>query len=269
MNQRSLFTLALFVMITGTGLHAQAPPSLRIGFGLMGNVYRGDMTTDAGSVLRAEPGATLTVDVDKQRPLRLQFSAGFGGFTEQFDGPLPSTPEGVTLNPFVRTTFFHADVRLQYRFFRHSQIRPYLAAGLGMFSFQPRDAAGNFLGENIFSRLPEEEYLTLIGSMPLSGGLEWSLSPRLAMAVEYTYRMTGSDYLDNVGLLGHAAGNDQLHQLQYKVMFSLGQPSAAPAVPVTSPPTLLIESEPPVVKVAPEYEYWRSPTGLVYRRRIK
>lgn len=225
-----LFCTALIFLFTTPVLGQDAPPPLRIGLGFTGNAYRGDLTSETGSIWRAEPGANFSVDLDNQKPLRIQLNLGFGGFTEQADGPLPPAPEGIVPNEFVRTTFFYTDLRLQYRFFLHAPIQPYLSIGAGLFSFQPRDAAGNFLGENIFSRLPEEEYLSLIGSLPLSAGLEYKLNRSISLGLEYTYRMTGSDYLDNIGLLGTDAGNDQLHGLQVKLFMTLGQRIQPPSV---------------------------------------
>lgn len=261
-----LFYTCLFLLLCLTAAGQDMPPPLRIGMGFTGNAYRGDLTSETGSIWRAEPGANFTVDLDNDKPLRIQLNLGFAGFTEQADGPLPMAPEGVAPNQFVRTTFFYTDLRVQYRFLLNAPIQPYFSIGAGLFSFQPRDAAGNFLGENIFSRLPGEEYLTLIGSLPLSVGLEYKLNRSIGLGLEYTYRMTGSDYLDNIGQLGTASGNDQLHGLQLKLFMTLGQRIQPPSiedfqgvVPDTSATELpTVPSDVPV--------YYRHKDGKLKRR---
>lgn len=261
-----LFFTSLLFLFTTPVLGQDTPPPLRIGLGFTGNAYRGDLTSETGSIWRAEPGANFSVDLDNQKPLRVQLNLGFGGFTEQADGPLPVAPEGIIPNEFVRTTFFYTDLRLQYRFLLHAPIQPYLSVGAGLFSFQPRDAAGNFLGENIFSRLAEEEYLTLIGSIPISAGLEYKLNRSIGLGLEYTYRMTGSDYLDNIGLLGSDPGNDQLHGLQVKLFLTLGQRITAPRIEEFKAPTPDVSAPEPPQIPADVPVYYRHKDGKLKRR---
>lgn len=251
----------LLLLMPMMGQAQDAPPPLRIGLGFTGNSYRGDLTAEAGSIWRAESGANFSVDLDHKKPFRVQLNLGFGGFTEQADSPLPTSPEGIIPNEFVRTTFFYTDLRFQYRFLLNAPIQPYLSVGGGLFSFQPRDASGNFLGENIFSRLPEEEYLTLIGSLPLSAGMEFKLHRNLGLGLEYTYRMTGSDYLDNISLLGAVDGNDQLHSLQLKLFLTLGERAA----PAFDKPAVIL---PPTVEAQPEVPvYYRHKDGKLRKRQ--
>ncbi len=260
-------SLSLYVMLLlGAGaMQAQEAPPLRFGLGYTGNAYRGDLTAESGSLWRAEPGANLSVDANRGKKLGVQLNLGFGGFTEQADEPLSVAPDDIQPNAFVRTSFTYTDIRLQYRLFPDHIWTPYLSAGAGLFSFQPRDAEGNFLGENLFSRLPEEEYLTLIASVPLSAGLEWKLNRSLALGAEYTFRYTGSDYLDNIGKLGPAAGPDQLHALQLKMLLSVGQrppapePGAFEPAPVQSVEEVAPQPLPPV--------YYRHKDGQLRRRQ--
>lgn len=259
--------LTLSCMFLGVLLPPQASAQedgapLRIGLGYTGTAYRGDLTTESTALWRAEPGANFSVDLNNQKRIRPQLNIGFGRFTEQADEPLPVPPEGITPNEFVRTSFFYADLRFQYRILLGKKVNPYVSAGAGLFSFQPRDAAGNFLGENIFSRLPEEEYLTLIGSFPLSVGAEIPINNSIGLGLEYTYRVTGSDYLDNISQLGTASGNDQLHTAQIKLFLTLGQK-------VQGPPAEAFEipAEPAVPEIQPEVEEPVEEVPVFYRHK--
>lgn len=263
---RFITLLCLLSGCPGPGtLSAQEAAPLRIGVGYTGTAYRGDLTTESAAMWRAEPGANFSVDLDNQKKIRPQLNIGFGRFTEQADEPLPAPPEGIALSEFVRTSFFYADLRVQYRILRGKKVNPYLSIGAGLFSFQPRDASGNFLGENIFSRLPGEEYLTLIGSCPLSAGIDLPINNNIGLVIEYTYRMTGSDYLDNISQLGPDPGNDQLHTAQIKLCMTLDQYTAQrPIAPIENPaaPELpALEAEPVEIPV-----FYRHKDGKIRRR---
>ena len=271
MSQAARFLALSCILLGGIfpiQMVAQEGAPLRIGLGYTGTAYRGDLTTEATALWRAEPGANFSVDLDNQKRIRPQLNIGFGRFTEQADEPLPIPPEGITPNEFVRTSFFYADLRFQYRILRGKKVNPYLSVGAGLFSFQPRDAAGNFLGENIFSRLPEEEYLTLIGSFPLSAGVEIPINQSIGLGLEYTFRVTGSDYLDNISLLGTAAGNDQIHSAQVKLFLTLGQQSKGPSAEAFEPPSIPAEPEiqPEIPQPVEVPVFYRHKDGKLRRR---
>ncbi|MEZ4772140.1 MAG: outer membrane beta-barrel protein [Bacteroidia bacterium] len=209
-----------------------ASPPLRLGLGFSGYSYLGDLVEQAPRVLRSYPGASLSLQFDGQKRIQMQMNAGFGSFTEQNDLVRTNPITEVIPNDFVQTSFFYTDLRLQVKLLRQSPVRPYLSMGAGLIFFNPRDASGNFLGENIYTRLDNENYSTIIAGFPATAGLEARMSKQLGISLEYTYRFTTSDYLDNIGKLGTKKGNDAIQAVQLSVLISLNPaPVPAPAHP--------------------------------------
>ncbi|MEZ4825898.1 MAG: hypothetical protein R3C61_06340 [Bacteroidia bacterium] len=215
---------------------------LKLGLGFAGYSYVGDLTEASPRVIRSYPGATLSLQFDKQKRVQTQILAGFGSFTEQNDliGKSPITE--ITPNNFVQTSFFFADFRFQARLMRHAPVTPFIGAGAGLVFFNPRDAEGNFLGENIFTRQDGENYSTIVSGLPLFAGLEARLGRQMGLSLEYIHRFTTSDYLDNIGNLGSRKGNDAIRSVQLSVLISLAppahstpQPPAAPSRPASAP----------------------------------
>lgn len=224
---------------------------LQVGIGLMGVSYVGDLTDAETAFQRIHPGANISVQFDGKAFIQPQFNVGFGEFREQSDFlKLSNTPE-VIPNTFVSTSFFYTDLRLRGRFMRKKAIQPVLGAGIGLIFFNPKDQNGNYLGENIFTRLSEEQYNTTVPSFVGTAGLTARINSTVSTAIEYSYRMVNSDYLDNIGLLGERNGNDKLHSLELIMRFTLRPPKASkqlPQVPEASPayPETIVEA--PVVE---------------------
>lgn len=202
-------TLAV-LLLTGLSLAAwgQQKP-LRLGLGLMGAAYQGDLTTNGDAFYRFYPGVNFSLQFANQKLISPQLHSGFGRFVSQ-DRDIAAV-EGLQPNTFVDTRFFFVEFRLKARFLREKAVHPYLAAGLGLFGYTPRDEDGSPLLDNLPTRQEGETYGTITAGFPLAVGLEWEMSHLLALKLEYAYRPTASDFLDNISALGPAAGNDKLH----------------------------------------------------------
>ena len=198
---------------------------LQIGLGMVGHSYIGDLTEKEVGLMRFYPGGNISLQFNGKKPLKFQLNAGYGQFTEQSDAGKQIEIDGVIPNNYVQTSFFYTELRLKFFFRNRKRIRPYLSAGAGMFSFQPEDELGNFLGENIFTRLPEEIYGSTVASFPLTAGVQGRLNKMLSLGLDYTWRLTTTDYLDNIGLLGSKKGNDAMHAIQASLYFTLEQRS--------------------------------------------
>ena len=90
---------------------------------------------------------------------------------------------------------------------------PYLFAGVGAFYFNPYtiDRFGNkiFLqplgteGQGL-ALYPERKYYKRVAlEVPLGGGIKWAVSKKLTLGLEFKYRHTNTDYIDDVSLLGY------------------------------------------------------------------
>jgi hypothetical protein len=207
------FIGTVFVLLLVTRLLGQSGPQspLRLGIGLQGTTYVGDLNSKGGAWERFSPGAALSLQFASQKLLSPQLNAGFGRFVAQ-DRDLESV-EGVMPNTFVQTPFFFVDLRLKARFLREAGIHPYLSVGVGMLGYTPKDQDANNLIDNFATRNEGETYGSMTASFPLSTGLEVQLHPILMVGLEYTYRPTTSDYLDNIGQVGLRDGKDKLQSL--------------------------------------------------------
>lgn len=268
-----LACVVLTAFLGSPSLLAQQGKRLRLGLGMSGIQYVGDLTEDALSLRRFEPVGSLSLQFDQQKRFWPQLNIGFGRMVEQADGLAFPDVQDVSPNRFVETSLFYTEFGLNVRIIRHGPVQPYLGAGVGLLFFQPKDQEGNFLAENIFTRQLDETYGSSTAYLPLTAGVVTRLGEHLSLGLSYTHKRTASDYLDNIGQLGGRAGNDHLHQIQFTVYLNLG-PDAAPAkgparlpeihpVRVTTPTTA--GSFPP--QAAPNWEAWEA-TALLLRKFV-
>ncbi|MEM1001009.1 MAG: hypothetical protein AAGN35_28400, partial [Bacteroidota bacterium] len=164
------------------------------------------------------PGVSISLQFASEKLISPQLNTGFGRFVAQ-DRDLPAV-EGVSPNRFVETPFFFVDFRLKARFLRETSFNPYASVGIGLLGFTPRDQDDNNLLDNISTRAEGETYGSLTAGFPLSLGAELQLSPLVGLGLEYTYRLTSSDYLDNIAQLGPRSGNDRLQSLLLSIYFT-------------------------------------------------
>lgn len=224
MKKLSFIVLVFFAFAFQLSAQVPAPKPLRLGIGLLASGYQGDLTTNSSVFERFSPGASLSLQFASEKLLSPQLNGGFGKFAAQ-DRDIAAV-DGIQPNTFVETGFFFVDLRLKARFLREAGIHPYLSAGIGMLGYTPRDADGNILLDNFATREDGETYGSISANFPLSAGLEIKLNPILHLGLEYTYRATTTDYLDNISALGTADGNDKLHSvlLSMYITFDPDQP---------------------------------------------
>ena len=204
-----LITLLLLVGLGKGDLFSQEQKPLRLGLGMFGTAYRGDLTIDGEALHRFYPGFNVSLQFASEKLITPQLNFGFGRFVAQNRNLEPVG--GISPNTFTDTRIFFVDFRLKARFLRTGYLHPYLATGIGLLGYTPKDAEGKTLLENFTSRQEGETYGTVTASFPLSLGIELDLHPLLTWGLEYSFRPTSSDYLDNISALGQRSGNDQLH----------------------------------------------------------
>lgn len=124
----------------------------------------------------------------------------------------------------VRTNIWETNLMVEFSPFRlnyesrmaNKRFQPYLLLGVAAFHFKPKaryfDPAGNDRGyvnlydlhiegdglpSDVFPDAPKKYSLWQI-AVPMGIGVKWDIGRRLALGVEYVYRYTFTDYLDNV-----------------------------------------------------------------------
>ncbi len=215
----ALLCLSLLPVLSYTQHKAERP--LKLGFGLSGFGYLGDFANGSQRLQRVYPGANLSIHMDGPSKLQLQLHLGFGKFSAQYEADTPPVNGGeATPNTFVETPFYYSDLRLRYRFLK-GKWQPYVAVGAGVLVFSPRDANGKPLKYIEQSRAEGEVYNTIIPELPATIGVEGRINSHLSAGIDYTFRYTPTDYLDNVGQLGARPGKDILHAITLILSFTL------------------------------------------------
>ncbi|MEZ4825897.1 MAG: outer membrane beta-barrel protein [Bacteroidia bacterium] len=218
------YILILFLLIPGSICLFAQPKTpgkpIQIGLGLTGIAYTGDLSSTSTQFQRVHPGGNFSLQRAGASLFDLQFNTGFGRFTEQTEAQT-----NTQANTFVETQFVYGDLRIRFRPLAGKKIHPYISAGAGVLVFSPRDQYGKFLIRNGGTRTDtEEKYNTAVPQLPLSGGVHMKINDLAAVSLDYTYRFTPTDYLDNISQLGKRRGFDALHALQLSVYFILSNP---------------------------------------------
>jgi hypothetical protein len=217
MRRNSLLVLLLLLCSVVFGQGAGQKP-LRVGIGMSGSTYVGDLNTNGEALYRFYPGMGFSLQFASPRRVSPQLNTGFGKFVAQNRDLEPVG--SVRPNTFVETRIFFVDFRLKARFMRERAFAPYVSAGIGLLGYTPRDQNGNNLLDNLSTRADGETYGSMTAGFPLSVGAELRMSPFVALGLEYTYRPTTSDYLDNIGLVGARDGKDKLQSLMLSFYFT-------------------------------------------------
>lgn len=233
----SRWTLLLFIFLSLTvQIRAQqaADSSSKtndwvLGLSMTATGYYGDLNYNEEGIFNSDffsfyPGFNLSFRSGAPRRLNLQLEFGYGKIVSQ-NPDLPATiidmGDGfpalkIQPNKYTETFMVHNNLGFRINLIRQPKaVKPYLGIGLGILAFFPQSETGIPLVRKVSTRLPSEDlYNTITVQLPLTAGVEFNLNERLGINFSYTYRMTGTDYIDNIGGLGAQEGNDQLHILQ-------------------------------------------------------
>jgi hypothetical protein len=210
--------------------------------GVTGTGYYGDLNAGEGGVFNASyfsvsPGLEVGLQPAQWGRIAPQIRVGFGRFQSQDpeaanNPPEPiDTPDGVIIpNSFADVTLPYIVIGLEGRLFPvERSFTPLFSAGLRIQSFSSRNEEGVPLAQLWTTRLPEERTLpSLAPSFDLGFGFQKRINDRLRLNLIYHHIIVGSDYLDNLGMLGRQEGNDKLHSLRLSMSFDLGETRAYP-----------------------------------------
>ncbi|MEL7530599.1 MAG: hypothetical protein AAFN10_04790 [Bacteroidota bacterium] len=196
--------------------------------------YYGDLNFSEQGIFQSsfvnfQPGLTATLRRDAARLILPSFHLGYGRFVAQNPDlqPVPYTiNERDTLimpNTYAETDIIHGEFILMINPIQgNAPFKPYLGVGLGGLAFYPKAQDGILLFRKFSTRAPEERsYGTLALTVPVTAGMYFNLNRKLSLHLGYVYRLTTTDYLDNIGLLGRQAGNDQLHSFKLGLDFRI------------------------------------------------
>lgn len=206
--------VALLLLLSGGSLLAQnALQRSEVGLSFGGMNYLGDLNDQSmlGRVNMAG-GVSLRYCYDSR------WSLALGGSYGHIEGGNPDVIRRRNLS--FRSSLIEGSLRAEFNFFPYglvvsSQRRstPYIFCGIGLFKFNPQamvvdPATGETEwydlqplgteGQGTAAYPERQKYQLIEVSMPFGFGYRWRLSPSMHLTVEYGWRKTWTDYLDDV-----------------------------------------------------------------------
>jgi hypothetical protein len=193
----------MFVMLF-TDLRGQSL-SLELHTGVLN--YQGDLRQEVFTLKdgRATVGLGLTAELTRRVGVRYLFLAG----SVHADDKYNAQPQYYYRNLDFWSNIREHGVQVVVHAFNSEQakINPFLVGGIGFFTFDPYtyDKAGvkhrlqplSTEGQGVIPGAPEP-YRLQERSIPLGGGIRFTISEKLSISWEISFRYTETDYLDDV-----------------------------------------------------------------------
>lgn len=112
-----------------------------------------------------------------------------------------------------RTDIIESSMEIEYNFLRFipgtmkNRVTPYVGGGLGFFYINPKAKLdGKWValrplcteGQGFDKYMPRRKYAPIQAMIPVSAGLKFKLAKNITAGIDFTYRFTFTDYIDDV-----------------------------------------------------------------------
>ncbi len=210
MKKRNIGLLLVF-LLAGTALTAQPYYGWRLGAGVAGAAYSGDLSYRLNTTKVSWPTYQVVLGRSLGPSLDVELNAAWGRFSasdqaNDWRGNLrtdnPNLDRGLNFETRYRTAALLLQYKLDngYWLSQYARFGPYLFAGGGITDFA---VYGDLQNEGNFdTRLSTRErgasYPTSVLTVPFGAGLRWRISERLSADIRAGASYAFSDYLDNV-----------------------------------------------------------------------
>ncbi|PIB34278.1 hypothetical protein BFP72_01945 [Reichenbachiella sp. 5M10] len=192
------------------GLQAQDEPKTKaFMFGLGSSHYKGDLGSSyaSGQIL-----LTLGLKLNNQKRfnsnLILNISSLRGNELDYlFEG---STTVPATPNESFRTNYFSLHYEAQLNLIQRDRFKLYLAQGIGIIRYVPKDDDSNDLASQSNTRALGEDYRNISIMLPTQLGFIYTLNNDYGIGIQTGFLNTLTDYLDNISTWGNREGNDNV-----------------------------------------------------------
>jgi hypothetical protein len=217
-----LVAFSVFV-ISGTKLHAQKYnkiPNQEVGATIGVANYTGDLSnTGSGFFGEIQPRAFRPAGGILYRNNFSRFASFRSSFTVgqvMGDDRFYDDPERASRNLHFRSNIADINMMLEWNILPfligHYKYKftPYIGAGIGGFMFNPKaELDGRWValqplgteGQGLLEYPDRVKYSKMSFNIPLSFGLKLNLSRYIAIGLEFQYRLTFTDYLDDVSTI--------------------------------------------------------------------
>ena len=204
----SISFISLFIIVLSTqSLIAQKHEA---GFLIGGSNYFGDINTNYG-FRYSRPAGTIFYRYNLSKYVSFRASGSYGrvGGSDEF----VDKPYQQVRNLSFNSNIFESTIQSEFNFFKyevenvHHFYSPYLATGITLFHFKPMATLDgqDFELQNLGTEgqaAPDisgkDKYPLWNIAIPVSMGLKWWVANRLSFNAEVGYRLTFTDYIDDV-----------------------------------------------------------------------
>ncbi len=210
MKKRNMGILLVF-LLAGATLTAQPYYGWRLGAGVGGTAYHGDLSYRLNTTKVSWPAYQVLLGRALGPSLDVELNAAWGRFSASdratdWRGNLRTDNPNLDRGLHFETRYRTAALLLQYKLdngywlSQYSRFGPYLFAGGGITDFavygDPQNE-GNF-NTKLSTRERGANYPTSVLTVPFGAGLRWRISERLSADIRAGASYAFSDYLDNL-----------------------------------------------------------------------
>jgi hypothetical protein len=241
-------TFIIFFAAYSTGVTAQLDLSrYEVGIGGSGFVYQGDLTPSRlGSYRTLKPGLQVFVNkiIDPMFSLRTNISFGnLKGNDSEYAVPEYRRQRNFNfITPVLEISELLVADLLKNNFARQSsRLSPYLFAGVGLSFLKIRRDWSRFNAEYFSTEASTIQGLAAdvqhslpkaIPVLPLGIGIRYSLSKRISLNAETSYRFTFTDYLDGFSKAADPSQRDSYQTHSIGIVYRFEKNSASWKCPV-------------------------------------
>ncbi len=201
--------LFFFMCMSLSVAYAQRAPDSEIGFAAGVSVYQGDLTEQLYTFYETGPMAGVFFRRNWRNKLSARLSLNYGRLRGA--DHISSDPARKRRNLSFFSPLIEGSALLEYNFnryysgasrFRHGLINrgtPYIFSGVAFFWYNPKTRLNG--DKQSLQFIPTEQsknYSLTQFAIPIGVGIKYNIAPFVTLGVEFGFRKTFTDYLDDV-----------------------------------------------------------------------
>ncbi|MDB5272657.1 MAG: hypothetical protein JWO58_1024 [Chitinophagaceae bacterium] len=188
--------------------------------GISANAYRGDL--QAGFE-KFTGGFHLGIQWLKKKRLNGAINVQSGYVSGQnidyhYNGTVAPGDKTPNPNSYFKTSIFTVHYEVQLNLIKRRNFRLFVAQGIGLIRFNPKDQFQNALSKDLTSRADGETYSNLAFMLPTQWGFQYFLSNGVGAGFKMGWYHPQTDYIDNISKWGNKPGNDKIFVCRFTVM---------------------------------------------------
>ncbi|HSZ71093.1 MAG TPA: hypothetical protein VK750_00355, partial [Cytophagaceae bacterium] len=188
--------------------------------GISANAYRGDL--QAGYE-KFTSGFHLGIQWLKKKRINGAINIQIGSVSGQnpdykYEGTVDPGEKTPTPNTYFKTAIFTVHYEAQLNIIKRPNFRLFVAQGIGLIRFNPKDDSQNLLSKDLTTRAEGETYSNLALILPTQWGFQYLLPNGVGAGFKMGWYHPLTDYIDNISKWGNKPGNDGIFACRFSVM---------------------------------------------------